>query len=120
MCRGLKGTVLLLYFLSCALLFGGRNTIAQTANFEQQTALLLLKGSIDRTDQLSDWTISTDACTSWTGVSCNGNGQVIGIDVQGLGITGQLPLDANLWSALSTLQNINLAQNSIGGILPPR
>ena len=36
------------------------------------------------------------------------------------GLTGSLPLDNSVWAPLASLQSVNLADNSIGGYVPPQ
>jgi hypothetical protein len=40
--------------------------------------------------------------------------------MQGVGLVGQLPLDAEVWGPLRTLQRLNLADNELSGYLPPQ
>ncbi|KDD73413.1 hypothetical protein H632_c2201p0, partial [Helicosporidium sp. ATCC 50920] len=82
----------------------------------QQNALLLLKGSIDATNKL-DWSTAVPTC-QWTGITCNAAGEVTAINVPNMGLTGQLPLDADLWQQLSTVTNLNLSNNNISGYVP--
>lgn len=87
---------------------------------EQKQALLLLRGAIDRTGQLSSsWSPSQDPC-AWEGVSCDDSGVVREINLQNKGLQGQLPLDESLWRSLDTVTNINFADNQISGYLPPQ
>eukprot|EP00891_Asterochloris_glomerata_P006163 jgi/Astpho2/6163/fgenesh1_pg.00088_%23_8_t len=87
----------------------------------QQQALLLLKSSLDSagTGALADWQSSTSPC-SFSGVSCNSQGLVTGINLASAGLTGSLPLDNSVWEPLASLQSLNLADNSIGGYVPPQ
>lgn len=39
-------------------------------------------------------------------------------NLQGLGLSGQLPLGAEVWEALSTLRSMNLSRNKLSGYLP--
>eukprot|EP00890_Picochlorum_soloecismus_P001491 jgi/Picsp_1/2342/NSC_05805-R1_surface antigen protein 2 len=104
------------------LLLGGQQVYGQTTatDSEQQDALLLLRAAIDRKGALvDDWIPSKDVC-EWTGITCGANGEVVVIDLQDKGLEGQLPLDEGLWSSLSSVKNINLANNAIDGFLPPQ
>ena len=88
------------------------------ASPEQEEALLLLRAAIDRNGVLENsWDPAKDPC-SWSGISCNTGGQVTGINLQGRNLEGQLPTDSVLWGKLSSVQNINLANNKIDGYLP--
>ncbi|KAL6783984.1 hypothetical protein ACKKBG_A04305 [Auxenochlorella protothecoides x Auxenochlorella symbiontica] len=82
----------------------------------QRNALLLLAASIDTTGVLN-WSVNTAMC-SWTGVTCNAAGSVTTVDLDGLGLMGQLPVDENLWQELDTITNLNLANNDLSGLVP--
>ena len=41
-------------------------------------------------------------------------------DLSGLGLSGQLPLDARIWGALPNVTTVNLSNNSIQGYVPPQ
>ena len=86
----------------------------------QMTSLLLLRGAIDGNGALSSWNPTTDMCTAWEGVTCDGAGMVTGINLQDKGLQGQIPLDEALWTNLSTLQNFNVANNALTGFVPPQ
>lgn len=109
-------------YAACVLLLLGGQVYGQAtvADSDQQQALLLLRAAIDRQGALAnDWVPSNDVC-EWTGITCGANGEVVVIDLQNKGLEGQLPLDEALWSSLSTVKNINLANNAIDGFLPPQ
>ncbi len=38
----------------------------------------------------------------------------------GKGLAGQLPLDSAVWTPLGSLQTLNLANNQLGGFVPPQ
>ncbi|KFM25850.1 putative protein phosphatase 2C 67 [Auxenochlorella protothecoides] len=82
----------------------------------QRNALLLLAASIDTTGVLN-WSVNTAMC-SWTGVTCNAAGSVTTVDLDGLGLMGQLPVDESLWQELDTITNLNLANNDLSGLVP--
>lgn len=112
----------MLYAACLLLLLRGQQVYCQTtaADSEQQQALLLLRAAIDRRGALADdWIPSNNVC-QWTGITCGANGEVVVIDLQNKGLEGQLPLDEGLWSSLSSVKNINLANNAIDGFLPPQ
>lgn len=110
-------------YLSALLVFFSCNVFlarAATASNAQANALLLFRAAIDHTGKLAaSWIPTTNACI-WQGITCNATGAVTKINLQGLGLQGQLPLDQTLWSTLNTVQNINLANNNISGFLPPQ
>lgn len=41
-------------------------------------------------------------------------------ELPGAGLNGELPLDTSIWSALSTLQVLDLSNNAVTGFLPPQ
>jgi hypothetical protein len=80
----------------------------------QQENLLLLAAAIDPPpSQVLNWRTGTPVCTGWVGITCNAQGLVTGINLMSKGLTGQLPLDEELWSSLITLENLNLYDNQL-------
>lgn len=82
------------------------------------TALLALKNSIrhDPTRALESWKNSSDHCATWAGVTCNQNGEVVGINLSGRNLTGTItPLIGNF----THLSWLNLSTNFFTGIIPP-
>lgn len=93
---------------------------AAAASTEQTQALLLLKGALDRNGKLSSsWSPATDAC-KWDGITCDASGKVTEINLANKGLNGQIPLDNKLWSDLSSVFKLNLADNQLSGYLPPQ
>ncbi len=41
-------------------------------------------------------------------------------NLAGQRLSGQLPFDASVWGPLSSLTSVNLANNNLGGFLPPQ
>ncbi|KAH6784701.1 HAESA-like 2 [Perilla frutescens var. hirtella] len=64
---------------------------------------------------LDDWLESSpNAPCNWTGVSCGGGGGVVALDLRSAGISGDFPAD---FCRISTLRNLDLSDNSLGGNL---
>ena len=65
------------------------------------------------------WAGGTDPCnatgTAWKGVACAG-GQVVGLNLTGLGLQGSLP---PALPGLASLQHMDLSNNQLEGTLPP-
>ncbi|KAK7318713.1 hypothetical protein RJT34_03419 [Clitoria ternatea] len=81
-------------------------------------ALISFKSQLsnDTLNPLSSWNQSSSPCTNWTGVMCDNPGQrVTGLDLSGLGLSGQLsPFIGNL----SFLQSLQLQGNQLTGVIP--
>ncbi|OVA18471.1 Protein kinase domain [Macleaya cordata] len=120
----------LCFAISVLLLLSSQNSIFQFANSASlitvdQEALLSFKSLItDPSNTLSSWNQNnlSSAC-NWTGVNCgmiNNNQQqrvlrVVGLDLEGLGLSGTLsPYLGNL----SFLQSLHLPNNKFSGTLP--
>ena len=80
-------------------------------------ALITLKSQFSNeiSNPLSSWSQNSSPC-HWTGVQCNKLGQrVTGLDLSGLGLSGQLsPYIGNL----SFLQSLQLQDNQLTGVIP--
>jgi hypothetical protein len=57
------------------------------------------------------------ACCSWSGVTCDGEGQVIGLDLSGEYFFGGFDNTSSLFS-LQHLQKLNLAYNNFISVIP--
>lgn len=103
-------------------------TIMLAAEADEAMPLLSLRNAIaswgEATAQMSGapWVAGTDPCnattgnssSTWKGVTCAG-GQVVGLDLSGLGLLGTLPT----LSGLSSLRQLDLSGNLLYGSLPP-
>jgi hypothetical protein len=94
--------------------------LSQQSLNPQATSLLLLRGAIGGNGALSSWNPSSDVCSTWKGITCDDSGNVVGINLQDEGLTGQIPLDEGLWTSLDTLKNFNVAGNRLTGFIPPQ
>ncbi|CAL4968131.1 unnamed protein product [Urochloa decumbens] len=54
-------------------------------------------------------------CCAWTGVTCDGSGRVVRLDLHGRRLRGELPLSL---AKLDQLQSLNLSNNSFHGAVP--
>ncbi|WIA14567.1 hypothetical protein OEZ85_003084 [Tetradesmus obliquus] len=95
-----------------------------TSSDPQVAALLRIKGHIDTTEVLKDWSVAagtTSAYCAWTGVSCDGNMQVTAIEIWSVhttGLKGELP-PAAAFEGLNSLTAFTLSQQpGITGTLP--
>lgn len=64
------------------------------------------------------WTDGGNPCNGWQGVSCNGEGYVTGIFLNGKSLAGSIPSDPGLWAGLTGLTNLDLANNQLSGSVP--
>jgi Leucine-rich repeat (LRR) protein len=55
------------------------------------------------------------SCCAWTGVTCDDSGRVVGLDLHGRKLRGELPLSL---VQLDQLQSLNLSENSFRGAVP--
>ncbi|MBA0601455.1 hypothetical protein Gorai_004630 [Gossypium raimondii] len=85
---------------------------------DQQELLLGLKNSLNSSssEKLLKWNQSTDCC-SWDGITCNADGQVIGLDLSKELISGAIDKSNSLFR-LRHLQRLNLAYNSFKSKFP--
>ncbi|XP_031390698.1 probable LRR receptor-like serine/threonine-protein kinase At3g47570 [Punica granatum] len=79
-------------------------------------SLLALKSSVhDPRNAISGWNRSVSHCT-WAGVSCSGSGsRVRSLNLPSLGLSGTIPSSL---SNLTSLENLNLFNNSFYGEIP--
>ena len=62
----------------------------------------------------TNWNTAEPICT-WAGVSCNGASQVIGLDMSGFGLTGQL---ADVFAALTSLKSLYMNKQHLTSTFP--
>ncbi|KAK1618301.1 hypothetical protein QYE76_023818 [Lolium multiflorum] len=72
------------------------------------------------TGGISSWTLSNTSsevanCCAWLGVSCDSGGKVIGLDLHGRKLKGELALSL---TQLDHLQWLNLSNNNLHGAIP--
>ncbi|XP_061368250.1 receptor-like protein 7 [Gastrolobium bilobum] len=87
---------------------------------DQQSLLLQLKNNLifnpKSSSKLKLWNQSF-ACCSWSGVTCDDEGHVIGLDLSGESISGGFDNSSILFS-LQHLQKLNLADNNFNSAIP--
>ncbi|MCI28841.1 verticillium wilt disease resistance protein, partial [Trifolium medium] len=72
--------------------------------------------NLESSRKLKLWNQSI-ACCNWSGVTCDGEGQVIGLDLSGEYISGGFDNTSSLFS-LQHLQKLNLADNNFKSLIP--
>ncbi|KAI3451876.1 hypothetical protein Pfo_008541 [Paulownia fortunei] len=84
-----------------------------SSNWDAAMLLRVKNGQLqDPHGRLDDWLESTQAC-NWTGISCDArDNEVVAIDLSGFNIFGDFPAD---FCRISTLQNLDLSVNNLGG-----
>ncbi|XP_068487997.1 receptor-like protein 7 isoform X1 [Phaseolus vulgaris] len=86
----------------------------------QQQSLLKLKNSLkfeqEKSHKLVFWNSSIDCC-KWTGVTCDKEGQVIGLDLNGESINGGFDNSSTLFN-LQSLRILNLSVNNFSSEIP--
>ncbi|XP_029124762.1 receptor-like protein 32 [Cajanus cajan] len=87
---------------------------------DQQSLLLQLKNNLtfnpEDSTKLKLWSQSIDCC-DWSGVTCNNEGHVIGLDLSGELISGGFD-DSSVVFSLQHLQKLNLAANNFSSVIP--
>ncbi|KAL1367795.1 hypothetical protein AAHE18_02G076200 [Arachis hypogaea] len=89
---------------------------------DEQQLLLQLKNNLTfnfnsgRSSKLNVWNQSIGCC-NWSGVTCNDEGYVIGLDLSGESITGGFNDSSSLFG-LQHLQKLNLAANNFNSMIP--
>ncbi|RDX58464.1 Receptor-like protein 12, partial [Mucuna pruriens] len=87
---------------------------------DQQQSLLKLKSSLkfkyEKSSKLVSWNQSIDCC-NWSGVACDDEGRVVGLDLSEESINGGLVNSSTLFS-LQNLQILNLAANNFSSEIP--
>lgn len=83
----------------------------------ENSALLKLKASFDRSDALNSWRpTSVNACVDkWVGVICS-NGVVTSLNFKDMALSGTIDIDA--LREIPSLRIINFANNSFSGPIP--
>ncbi|KAL9315293.1 hypothetical protein ACSQ67_016294 [Phaseolus vulgaris] len=87
---------------------------------DQQQSLLKLKNSLkfeqEKSHKLVFWNSSIDCC-KWTGVTCDKEGHVIGLDLNGESINGGFDNSSTLFN-LQRLRILNLSVNNFSSEIP--
>ncbi|KZV21326.1 hypothetical protein F511_32143 [Dorcoceras hygrometricum] len=113
-CRGGRDHIQILFFILAILLTG----LIQTADSSNRDAAILLRVKNsqlhDPLRKLDDWVASApSAPCSWMGVYCDKkNDSVVSIGLSDFGVSGDFPAD---FCRISTLRNMDLSSNNLGG-----
>lgn len=87
---------------------------------EEQQSLLKLKNRLqfkyENSAKLVTWNPNIE-CSEWSGVTCDEDGHVIGLDLSGESIYGGFDNSSSLFS-LKNLQSLNLASNNFNSVIP--
>ncbi|MED6193773.1 hypothetical protein PIB30_022692 [Stylosanthes scabra] len=89
-----------------------------TFSMSEAQALLTLKNSFSNSQALASWVSNSLPCSKhdqWDGVICF-NGLVSGLRLRGMGLLGEIDVDALL--ELKALRTISIANNSFSGSIP--
>ncbi|GAA0183219.1 transmembrane signal receptor [Lithospermum erythrorhizon] len=79
-------------------------------------SLLKFKSALTHTEALTNWQSSTNPCTgNWVGVLCSG-GQVVGLQLENMQLSGQIDVDSLL--SLPMLRSLNFINNDFYGRMP--
>ncbi|KAJ1419316.1 Leucine-rich repeat [Sesbania bispinosa] len=114
--------VSLLSFILCYLIYPSIHiSVASGKCLEDQQSLLLqLKNDLtfnpENSSKLKLWNQSI-ACCDWSGVACDNDGRVIGLELSGELISGGFDNSSSLFS-LQYLQKLNLAANNFNSVIP--
>ncbi|KAJ3669569.1 hypothetical protein LUZ60_011519 [Juncus effusus] len=110
MASNLSPPFLLLFLFSLLL------TTTNSASLSEQDHLLSLKSSIvDPSSTLSSWTSHDSDYCNWTHITCTTSSSVSSIDLQALGLSGEVSPSI---CKLKDLSSLNLARNSFNQSLP--
>ncbi|KAK4761275.1 hypothetical protein SAY87_006168 [Trapa incisa] len=111
----LQVVVLLPLLLNCPRLAQG-----QLSSRAERVALLQLRSSLGIRSK--EWPLKADPCSNWTGIQCNGNGRVVGINISGFrrtrlgGLNPQFSVDA--LANLTSLATFNASNFLLPGQIP--
>ncbi|XP_054789878.1 receptor-like protein 7 [Prosopis cineraria] len=87
---------------------------------DQQSLLLQLKNSLNFNESSSIKLVSWDqrrSCCDWSGVACDEQGRVIGLDLSAESIFGGFDSSSSIFS-LQYLKLLNLASNNFSSVIP--
>ncbi|RDX85236.1 Pollen receptor-like kinase 3, partial [Mucuna pruriens] len=93
-------------------------TLPVIYSMTEAEALVSLKNSFSNAEALDGWVVGSIPCSEddqWEGISCN-NGLVTGLRLGGMGLVGEILVDALL--ELKGLRTISFNNNSFSGSIP--
>lgn len=104
------------FILTAILLFGFSFSPVYSEPLEDKQALLEFLQTMSPSRSLN-WNQNTPACTTWTGITCNGDQtRVTALRLPGIGFRGSVP--PNTLSRLLGLETLSLRHNGISGEFP--
>ncbi|GMJ03248.1 receptor like protein 7 [Hibiscus trionum] len=118
MTTSLLSGLLLNSFISVSFIFVAAVLVSGQCQSHQQELLLGLKNTLNFSLSVKskNWNQGTDCC-SWGGITCDGSGRVVGLDLSNQSISGAMNGLNNLFN-LRHLQLLNLAYNRLSFSFP--
>ncbi|KVH91561.1 pollen receptor-like kinase 4 [Cynara cardunculus var. scolymus] len=87
---------------------------------EDGKKLLKFKNSLLNTEGLSNWNITSAPCNSkpqnWTGVICNDDGSVFGLQLENMGLGGNIDMDT--LAEVTSIRTLSFMNNNFEGTMP--
>ncbi|RWR96560.1 MDIS1-interacting receptor like kinase 2-like protein [Cinnamomum micranthum f. kanehirae] len=110
-------SLLVLVLVVYSLIIINQCSVAATISKSPEAeALLKWKGSLFQSQALNSWSLNVSPC-NWTGITCNGaKEKVVEINLPSCGLQGTL--DQLSFSSFSSIVRLDLANNTINGIIP--
>lgn len=104
----------LLLLLSCLLVL-----LPLTFSASESEALFKLKKSFVNASALDSWMPNSEPCdkqASWDGLLCNKKGNITGLRLEGMGLSGKIDVDALF--EMKNLRSLSVMNNSFTGTIP--
>uniref|UniRef100_A0ACD5U2U0 Uncharacterized protein n=1 Tax=Avena sativa TaxID=4498 RepID=A0ACD5U2U0_AVESA len=109
--------LMLIAFLSASLFFPHPPCAKGADLNSDKQALLAFAASLPHARKIN-WTITTQVCTSWVGVTCTPDGKRVGmLRLPAIGLFGPMP--SNILGKLDALEVLSLRSNRLTVGLPP-
>ncbi|KAJ9537185.1 hypothetical protein OSB04_029918 [Centaurea solstitialis] len=87
---------------------------------EDAKTLMKFKDSLLNAQQLSDWNLVSLPCNNktqnWTGVMCNNDGTVFGLQLENMGLSGTIDVDT--LAEVASIRTLSFMNNSFEGPMP--
>lgn len=92
-----------------------RTPVEEPTNIADHDILFAARSAWGSPVALADWGQRAMPCANppWSFAVCNTNGQLVGLQLSGVGLSGSLPIDR-----LSYLQTLDLSNNALIGTIP--
>ena len=95
--------------------YAGEIPVCTTEDHPGDTeALIALYNAWGEPDNLANW-LSREPISEWEGVTVDVNGRVVALNLQGKGLTGEIPVELG---NLTSLETLNLFDNYLTGEIP--